>query len=1328
LLTLAIILPFHAMMAGPVNLEAPAPTPPAQALNLSTRILVEAADHVGIGGFIITGTAPKPVLIRAIGPSLTQFGLPNALADTVLELHGPAGFATIINDNWKDNPAQAALILATGMAPNHDLESAIIATLTPGSYTGIVRGAGNNTGVALVEVYDLNQFVPAKLANMSTRAFVNTGDNIVIAGFVLGGNPGSDRMVVRGLGPSMSAFGVPNPVTDPTLELRDRNGALLLANNNWQDDPNQAGAISAAGLAPDQNVEAAIIGTFPPGLYTALLAGRNNGTGLGLIEIYDLGNGSVTPSPTPTPSGTPPPMPTPTASAGASPTPSEPPWPTPTPFGTPVPTPVATPAVTPRISPTPSPTPTPCEGGVLANFDSVTAPALPPGWVAANNSGDATMWVTTTVGPDSLPNAAFLPDEDGISDKTLESPNVVITSSFAQLSFRNHFDTEHEPPPNEIFWDGGVLEVSINGGAFNDITDPAVGGVFLAGGYTGEIDELAGNPLAGRMAWSGDSGGYIDTIVNLGSNLVGQTIKVRFRMGTDEAVGAPGWWIDTLVIGGCPVPLPSATPTGSPSSPTPTPTPAACGEIRDGGLENGGLPSIIWIHPQTSTHFGTPVCNNVFCGDGGGTAPPRSGLYWVWFGGVAGPEIATLGQDVRFPLGGSAALHFWMRIGMVNPPFTDVLNLRVDGAIVQSYAEPATAETDYSERVIDLSAFADGGLHNIEFEYLGPTNQIGSFAVDDVSLVASGVCATPTPTPTATATATATAASTASPSPTTSPIPTPFGTPSPTPTPCGTIVFAQNFDGVTAPALPAGWVATAAVGNGTLFVTTATFRHTVPNAAFLPDEDGINDTYLDSPGIPITSASAQLSFYHRFIMEFDTNTYWDGCVLEVSSPNINGGTFTDITDPAVGGVFLAGGYNGVIDTIAGNPLANRRAWSGDSMGFRLTVVNLGPNLNGQTIKLRFRMGTDEAVAAPGWWVDTLSIGTCPPPGPTPTATATATGTPSPTPTPTSTPTPTPTCPWSFGPPLPAAGAVRAPGNYFPANGRFYFIGGRSADVAGSDFTHPFEYNPATNAWTTKPSTIPDLKVDNMACGVLTVGGTPQIYCVGGNQAQVVGTTGRVFSYNPATDTFTTLGAGDDWPGSQAGGFLPGGFAVLANKLYTIGSFNANSLPPAITTQVWRFDPTAAVGSKWVQAENYPVARAFVPATSIGGLIYTAGGSVLDPSSALIDTADSFKYDPVSNTWSVIANIPRATGETRALAMGNMMVVLGGGRTVPNPSNEVDVYDPITNTWSISPHFITPRRNFAADGDGSSRLWMVGGYDSSGTLVNTMEIYGPPNCP
>ena len=265
---------------------SPSTTPPAQPLNLSTRLRVQAGDNVGIGGFIITGTAPKRVILRAIGPSLVPFGVPDALADPEMELHGPKGFTTITNDNWRDT--QEAEIQATGLAPTNDLESAIVATLDPGAYTGIVRGKNNTEGVALIEVYDLNQAVPTKLGNISTRAFVSTGADIVIAGFILGGGANDDNLILRGIGPSLTQFGVPDALPDPTLELRDNNGALLIANDDWQDDPEQAALISAAGLAPTNQLESGIAATLAPGQYTVLLAGLDGDIGVGLVEVYDL--------------------------------------------------------------------------------------------------------------------------------------------------------------------------------------------------------------------------------------------------------------------------------------------------------------------------------------------------------------------------------------------------------------------------------------------------------------------------------------------------------------------------------------------------------------------------------------------------------------------------------------------------------------------------------------------------------------------------------------------------------------------------------------------------------------------------------------------------------------------------------------------------------------------------------------------------------------------------------------------------------------------------------------------------------------------------------
>jgi hypothetical protein len=264
-------------------------SPASQAQNFSTRLHVLNGDQVGIGGFIITGTAPKHVIVRAIGPSLVRFGIPNPLPDPVLELHGPGSFPTITNDNWRDT--QETQIKASGVPPTNDLESAIDAVLTPGAYTGIIRGKDNSTGIGLIEVYDLDTTAASKLSNISTRGFVgSTPGDAIIAGFILGNQNAPDRVVIRGLGPSLASSGVPNTLQNPTLELHNGDGTLLFTNNDWQDNPSNAAEVAAAGLAPSNSLESAIAVTLPPGAYTAILAGLGNTTGNALVEVYDRGS------------------------------------------------------------------------------------------------------------------------------------------------------------------------------------------------------------------------------------------------------------------------------------------------------------------------------------------------------------------------------------------------------------------------------------------------------------------------------------------------------------------------------------------------------------------------------------------------------------------------------------------------------------------------------------------------------------------------------------------------------------------------------------------------------------------------------------------------------------------------------------------------------------------------------------------------------------------------------------------------------------------------------------------------------------------------------
>jgi hypothetical protein len=249
---------------------------------------VETGNNVVIGGFIITGSDTKNVAVRGIGPSLTAFGISDALPDPTLELRAGDGSLILQNDNWQDDSAQAAQLTALGLAPANSKESGLVAPLQPGAYTAIVAGKNQGTGVGLVEIYDTNSPVNAQLANISTRGFVRTGENVMIGGFILGGSSSPTHAVVRGIGPSLAQFGLSPVLADPVLELRDNNGALLISNDNWQDDPVSATQLSAHGFALSDVNESGIFTSLPPGQFTAILSGKDGGVGIGLVEIYNL--------------------------------------------------------------------------------------------------------------------------------------------------------------------------------------------------------------------------------------------------------------------------------------------------------------------------------------------------------------------------------------------------------------------------------------------------------------------------------------------------------------------------------------------------------------------------------------------------------------------------------------------------------------------------------------------------------------------------------------------------------------------------------------------------------------------------------------------------------------------------------------------------------------------------------------------------------------------------------------------------------------------------------------------------------------------------------
>jgi hypothetical protein len=263
---------------------------PSQQLNISTRANVGTGDNVLIGGFIVTGTDAKLVVLRALGPSLLVQGVAGSLADPVLELHDSTGATIATNDNWMDLSADDQTVLTDfNLAPTEDAESALVETLDPGEYTVIVRGANDSTGIALVEAYDLDQgTTDSKLANISTRGSVDTGDNVLIGGLIIGGGTGGfSQVIVRGLGPSLEARGVTGVLADPEITLHDINGDAIATNDNWMNDPNMQTVIDN-GLAPEDPNEAAIYVVLHPGNYTAIVDGVNETSGVGLVESYEI--------------------------------------------------------------------------------------------------------------------------------------------------------------------------------------------------------------------------------------------------------------------------------------------------------------------------------------------------------------------------------------------------------------------------------------------------------------------------------------------------------------------------------------------------------------------------------------------------------------------------------------------------------------------------------------------------------------------------------------------------------------------------------------------------------------------------------------------------------------------------------------------------------------------------------------------------------------------------------------------------------------------------------------------------------------------------------
>lgn len=251
--------------------------------NISSRVFVQTGDNVMIGGFIVQGSTPKTLILRALGPSLAEAGVVGALADPVLDVRDATGALIATNDSW--NQADAQALVAIGLAPSDAHEAALVLTLPAGSYSAIVHGKGSGRGVALFELYNLDRTV-GSVANISTRGRVQTGDDVMIGGFIIGGSIPT-KVIVRAIGPSLVAQGVPDALLDPTLDLYDSDGTLVASNDNWRST--QEAAIVDTTVAPADNREAAIVRTLAPGGYSAIVRGQGETSGVALFEVYALG-------------------------------------------------------------------------------------------------------------------------------------------------------------------------------------------------------------------------------------------------------------------------------------------------------------------------------------------------------------------------------------------------------------------------------------------------------------------------------------------------------------------------------------------------------------------------------------------------------------------------------------------------------------------------------------------------------------------------------------------------------------------------------------------------------------------------------------------------------------------------------------------------------------------------------------------------------------------------------------------------------------------------------------------------------------------------------
>lgn len=501
--------------------------------------------------------------------------------------------------------------------------------------------------------------------------------------------------------------------------------------------------------------------------------------------------------------------------------------------------------------------------------------------------------------------------------------------------------------------------------------------------------------------------------------------------------------------------------------------------------------------------------------------------------------------------------------------------------------------------------------------------------------------------------------------------------------------FSESFDGVTAPTLPVGWMATQGtnIPGAPPWVTSAVSPDTAPNDAFSTDPLNILDNYLITPPIAISSALAQVTFRNNY----DLESTFDGGVLEISSPNINGGAFTDITNAAVGGSFVAGGYTGPISTNFGSPIAGRMAWSGSSGGYLATVAGLGPNVAGQTIKLRFRMASDNSVSATGWRIDTIFVTG---------VTCAGCSTPS---------------SWATVANYPVIIESPAVGT----NGTYLYS---AAGFAGAPSNGFYRYDPVANSW----ATLPSLPANLYDARAVYAPNTNSFYVFGGyNGSNALNTT---YIYNVATNSWTT---GAVMPGGRV---FPGVvYYGATGKIYVIGGFD-DSFTEA--NQTWEYDPVA---NTWdTTRANIPVAMGGSGASIVGQFIYLAGSF-----GGVSGSTTHYRYDIVANTWAPKAAVPVGIYVPASAAVGGQIFVVGGGNPArPAPDldirqkilrpaapdvsyNSTYIYDTTTDSWSPGPN-TNVAHSFTNGAAIGNRVFVVCGYNGSAD-TNTVEVNATSGC-